>query len=257
MAKSSSSSSTKPKQTHEVFLSFRGEDTRKTFTSHLNSALRRLDIKTYIDDNLERGDEISQALLKAIDEAKLSVIVFSKNYATSKWCLDEVVKILECRKNKGQIILPVFYEVDPFHVRHQLGSYAEAFVKHEQRFGSTMNIVQKWRDALGEAANHSGWDCSINRTEAELVEEIAMDVLQKLNRVYVGDLDHQITKLEQLAQLQLQYYKSIDTYENQVSHEATVQRITELKMKRSIRMLRLTREMLSYMEDSEAYEKLF
>ncbi|RHN41180.1 hypothetical protein MtrunA17_Chr8g0363271 [Medicago truncatula] len=120
-----------------------------------------------------------------------------------------------------------------------------------------MNIVQKWRDALGEVANHSGWDCSINRTEAELVEEIAMDVLQKLNRVYVGDLDHQITKLEQLAQLQLQYYKSIDTYENQISHEATVQCITELKMKRSIRMLRLTREMLSYMEDSEAYEKLF
>jgi hypothetical protein len=128
-----------------------------------SQALKRLYIKTYIDDNLERGDEISQALLKAIEEAKLSVIVFSKNYATSKWCLDEVVKILECRKNRGQIILPVFYEVDPFHVRHQLGSYAEAFVKHEQRFASTMNIVQKWRDALGEAANHSGWDCTINR----------------------------------------------------------------------------------------------
>jgi len=96
-----------------------------------------------------------------------------------------------------------------------------------------------------------------NRTEAELVEEIAMDVLQKLNRVDVGDLDHQITKLEQLAQLQLQYYKSIDTYENQVSHEAIVERLTELKMKRSVCMLHLTREMLSYMKDSEAYEKLF
>jgi len=96
-----------------------------------------------------------------------------------------------------------------------------------------------------------------NRTEAELVEEIAMDVLQKLNHVYVGDLDHQITKLEQLAQLQLQYYKRIDTYENQLSHEATVECVTELKMKRGVSMLHLTREMLSYMEDSEAYEKLF
>lgn len=160
----SSTSSTTPKETHEVFISFRGEDTRKKFTSHLNSALRRLDIKTYIDDhNLERGDEISQSLLKAIEDAKLSVIIFSKNFANSKWCLDEVVKILECRKYKGQIILPVFYEVDPFHVRHQLESYGEAFVKHEKRFESTLNVVQKWRDALGEAANHSGWDCSINR----------------------------------------------------------------------------------------------
>ncbi|WJX87991.1 hypothetical protein P8452_70121 [Trifolium repens] len=85
-------------------------------------------------------------------------------------------------------------------------------------------------DALGEAANHSGWDCTINRTESELVEEIAMDVLQKLNRVYVGDLDDQINKLEQLAQLQLQYYKSIDTYANKLSHEATVERVTELKI---------------------------
>jgi len=164
-SKSKSSTSTTPQETHEVFLSFRGEDTRKTFTSHLNSALRRLDIRTYIDDNLERGDEISQALLKAIEEAKLSVIIFSKNFATSKWCLDEVVKILECRKNKGQIILPVFYEVDPFHVRYQRGSYAEAFAKHDERYASTTNKVQKWRDALGEAANTSGWDSlsNINR----------------------------------------------------------------------------------------------
>lgn len=160
----SSTSSTSPKETHDVFLSFRGEDTRRTFTSHLNNALKRLDIKTYIDDNnLERGDEISQALLRAIEEAKLSVIIFSKNFGNSKWCLEEVVKILECRKYKGQIILPIFYGVDPFHVRHQLGSYAEAFLKHEERFEGTMNMVQKWRDALAEAANHSGWDCSINR----------------------------------------------------------------------------------------------
>lgn len=159
---SSSSSSATPKETHEVFLSFRGDDTRKKFTSHLNNALRRLDIKTYIDDNLERGDEISQALLKAIEEAKLSVIVFSKNYANSKWCLDEVVKILECRKNNSQVILPVFYEIDPFHVRYQRGSYAEAFAKHEERYANKMNMVQKWRDALGEAANTSGWDSLSN-----------------------------------------------------------------------------------------------
>jgi hypothetical protein len=42
-----------------------------------------------------------QALLKAIEEAKLWVIVFSKNYASPKWCLDEVVKILElCRDSQ-------------------------------------------------------------------------------------------------------------------------------------------------------------
>jgi hypothetical protein len=63
---------------HDVFLSFRGEDTRYTFMSHLYAALTRLQIKTYIDNELERGDEISPSLLKAINDAKLSVIIFSE-----------------------------------------------------------------------------------------------------------------------------------------------------------------------------------
>ncbi|KAL5061524.1 hypothetical protein RYX36_023261, partial [Vicia faba] len=87
-------------------------------------------------------------------------------------------------------------------------------------------------------------------TESELVEVIAKDVMQKLNYVDVSDLSKQITKLEQLAELQLQYYKTISNYRNKESYEATVERITELKMIRSIRMLRLEPEMISYMEDS-------
>lgn len=161
---SSSNSTNIPPEKHEVFISFRSEDTRKTFTSHLNAALKRLDIRTYIDDNdLERGDEISTTLLGAIEEAKLSVIVFSKNYVDSKWCLDELIKILECRKTKGQIVVPVFYDIDPSDVRNQRGSYAEAFAKHERSFSQEMMKVQEWRNGLVEAANYSGWDCNVNR----------------------------------------------------------------------------------------------
>lgn len=95
------------------------------------------------------------------------------------------------------------------------------------------------------------------RTELEIVEGIAMDVLQKLNRVSVGDLDHQITKYEQLAQLQHQYFQSIPTPENWKNHQATLQRITELKMERSIILLRLTPDMLSHVEDSRANNNPF
>lgn len=98
---------------------------------------------------------------------------------------------------------------------------------------------------------------STNRIEAELVEEIAKDVLQKLNHVDVSDLDKQITKLGQLAKLQLQYYKSRSDSIYEESYDATVERITELKMIRSIRMLRLEPEMISFMKGSEAYERFF
>jgi len=93
--------------------------------------------------------------------------------------------------------------------------------------------------------------------ESEVIEKIANDVLEKLNRVYVGDLDQQIAKLEQLAQLQHQFYKQITTFENLQNHRATVQRLTELKMERSVRMLRLSPDMLSHLTDSKGNNDYF
>ncbi|KAK2442686.1 disease resistance protein RPV1 [Trifolium repens] len=143
---------------YDVFISFRGEDTRKKFTSYLYDALSKK-VLTFIDENeLEKGDEISSTLIKAIEEAYVSVVIFSEDYASSKWCLNELVKILECKKDQGQIVIPIFYEIDPSHVRNQVGSYGQAFEKHEQNLRQSKDKLQKWRNALTEAANLSGWD---------------------------------------------------------------------------------------------------
>ena len=140
-------------KTYDVFLSFRGEDTRRNFTSHLHEALTQKKVETYIDYQLEKGDEISSSLIKAIEDSHVSVIIFSENYASSKWCLAELSKILECKKDHGQIVIPVFYNIDPSHVRRQTGSYEQAFAKHE---GEPM--CSKWKAALTEVANLAGWD---------------------------------------------------------------------------------------------------
>ncbi|KAK9204856.1 hypothetical protein WN943_015121 [Citrus x changshan-huyou] len=114
--------------------SFRGEDICDNFLSHLVVALHRKNIETFVDEELTRGDEISPAFLKAIEESKISVKIFSKNYASSKWCLDELVKILKCHKKNGQVVIPVFYNVDPSDVRNQKRSFKDAFVKHDKQF---------------------------------------------------------------------------------------------------------------------------
>ena len=141
---------------YDVFLSFRGEDTRNGFTSHLNGILRNNGINTFMDDELPRGEKISTELLEVIGSSKISIIVFSKNYAFSTWCLDELVKILEC-KNNGQVVLPVFYKVDPSDVRNQQEKFGEALAKHEKKFKDNKEKVQRWRAALNEASHISGW----------------------------------------------------------------------------------------------------
>ncbi|KAL5570772.1 hypothetical protein UlMin_020369 [Ulmus minor] len=110
------------------------------------------------EDRLEKGDDVSRALPKAIEESAISIIIFSTNYASSTWCLDELLHILKCKKEKGQIVLPIFHGVDPSDIRGQKRSFADAFNEHEQRFGNRIDKVQEWRQVLKEASGLCGWD---------------------------------------------------------------------------------------------------
>ena len=154
---SSSSSSTSKRWIYEVFLSFRGEDTRNNFTGHLYMALKDAGINAFLDDNeLRRGENITEELVRAIQASRISVIVLSRRYADSSWCLEELVKIMECRTKLGQIVLPVFYDVDPSDVRKQTGRFAESFNQKHKDIDE--DKVKRWRAALTDAADLSGWD---------------------------------------------------------------------------------------------------
>ena len=151
----SSSSSCPPQNNYVVFLSFRG-DTRNNFTSHLHKALCQKGIHTFLDDDeMERGKAISAELQKAIEGSRCSVVILSPDYASSHWCLDELVLILQCMKEWKQIVLPIFYHVDPSHVRKQIGSIREAFRRHEQVHN--LEKVNSWRAAFTEVGNLAGY----------------------------------------------------------------------------------------------------
>ncbi|KAG7981220.1 hypothetical protein I3843_05G221800 [Carya illinoinensis] len=176
MASQGAASSTPPsfishQWIHDVFLSFRGADTRNNFTAHLSNALRQKGINSYIDDDLIRGEEISPGLLKAIEESRISIIIFSQNHASSTWCLEELIKILECKETKGQVVLPVFYKIDPSDVRQRRKSVGEALAKLEEKIKDDAKL-QRWKTALTEAANLSGWHLTEKRNEPECIQEI-------------------------------------------------------------------------------------
>ena len=94
-------------------------------------------------------------LIKIIESSRISIIVFSENYASFTWCLDELAKIVECKKN-DQLVWPIFYNIDPSEVRYQKGKFGDALSKHEEKLKDNKK-VQSWREALHETANISGW----------------------------------------------------------------------------------------------------
>ncbi|XP_052292146.1 disease resistance protein RUN1-like isoform X7 [Citrus sinensis] len=173
-------SSSRNNKKYDVFVSFRGEDTRDNFTSHLCSALCRQNIQTFIDDQLNRGDEISESLVNAIEASAISVIVFSEGYASSSWCLDELVRILECKKEYAQIVIPVFYRVDPSDVRNQTGSFGDSFSKLEERLKENTEKLRSWRKALKEASSLSGFHSLNIRPESELINEVVNHISKRL-----------------------------------------------------------------------------
>lgn len=185
---------------YHVFLSFRGKDTRKTFTDHLHTAMMFAGFHTFRDDDeLEIGEDIELGLDKAIQESKVSVIIFSKDYASSRWCLDELLKILERKKTVGHIILPVFYHVHPSEVRNQTGSFATAFTRHEEHFKAEigerkkegMAKIERWKAALREVGDLEG-EVLEDRHESQFIQHIVRVIGRKLNRIALNVPRYQI-----------------------------------------------------------------
>nr|WIL60024.1 nodulation protein [Melilotus officinalis] len=194
---SSSSSSSSDGFKFDVFISFRGPDTRYGFTGNLYKALCNKGIYTFIDDEeLQRGDEITPSLLKSIEDSRIAVIVFSKSYASSSFCLDELAHIIHYFKAKGRVVLPVFYDVDPSQVRHQNDGYGEALAKHEDRFQNNkknMERLLKWRKALKQAADLSGYHFNLGKEyEHNFIEKIVKDVSNKINHIPLHVADYPV-----------------------------------------------------------------
>ncbi|KAM0042180.1 putative TIR domain, AAA+ ATPase domain, P-loop containing nucleoside triphosphate hydrolase [Helianthus debilis subsp. tardiflorus] len=196
-ASSSSSSSTTVSQCYDVFMSFRGEDTRMTFTSHLYDALIQNGIITYKDDRtLELGKPIAPELLQAIETSKIAVVILSRQYATSKWCLQEIAKIVDCMKLGKLIVIPIFYHVTPSDVRHQSDCFEQAFSNHDANTEIAPGKVNIWRAAFVEVGALSGSHVTKDKDEAKVVRKVVSQVLSYLSNTMPLDLSKSLVGIE-------------------------------------------------------------
>ncbi|XP_024010199.1 disease resistance protein ADR2 isoform X2 [Eutrema salsugineum] len=171
---------------YDVFPSFNGPDVRKRFLSHLHHYFACKGIKMYKDNNnMERCHTIKRELRQAIKESRVLMVLLSKNYASSSWCLDELVEILKCRKDKEHIVMPIFYDVDPSHVRTQSGDFGIAFEKPAKT--QTEELKQRWVEALKRVTTIAGEHSRNWTDEAEMVQKLCTDVSTKLRVEEIKD----------------------------------------------------------------------
>lgn len=206
-----------PSKKYDIFLSFRGPDVRQTFVDHLAESLRAAGVCFFKDDErLEEGQRIDSSLIQAIEDSKIHIPIFSRTYAQSVWCLDEVTYMCQYKRlivteateagnaegggtvqypNAG-VIIPLFYDVEPSHVRYPdkgESPYKKAFEKHinsknadnEDRYDR--KTIAAWKDALHQVSKLSGWTLqAMAGFEGKLVKRVVMDVLKTLDP---GQLD--------------------------------------------------------------------
>ncbi|CAN7033535.1 unnamed protein product [Brassica rapa subsp. trilocularis] len=191
---------------HHVFPSFHGEDVRTNFLSHVLKELKSKAIDLFIDNDIERSKSIGPELIEAIKGSRIAIVFLSKNYASSTWCLNELVEIMTCREEFGQTVISLFYEVDPTHVKKQTGDFGKVFKK--TCVGKTKDEIQRWKHALTEMAQIAGFHSSNWETEAKMIEVIAIDVSNKLNNFAPSSdfngligMESYTTEMEPLLQL--------------------------------------------------------
>ncbi|XP_014516683.1 protein SUPPRESSOR OF npr1-1, CONSTITUTIVE 1-like isoform X2 [Vigna radiata var. radiata] len=176
---SSSSSSfltSEPHFIHDVFINFGGEDIGRRFVSHLHSVLLQSQVKTFISqENLHDEGMKLEEHMRAIGHTKITIIVFSKSYTESACSLLELEKIIECHETFGQIVLPVFHEIDPLDVRHQKDDFGKALedTAHRSYSGEQLQHARsRWSSALNRVAGMTGWDVRHFGHDAALVDVI-------------------------------------------------------------------------------------
>ncbi|XP_039169483.1 TMV resistance protein N-like [Eucalyptus grandis] len=135
---------------YEVFLNFRGPDTRLTMADCLYNGLIGVGIRAFKDnEELRFGEEIEGGLLQAINDSRIYIPIFSKGYASSKWCLRELARIVELsRGNDEKVILPIFYDLNVDDVKLKTKLYRKALRKHKSKYGK--DLAKKWKKALRE-----------------------------------------------------------------------------------------------------------
>ncbi|XP_023745414.1 probable receptor-like protein kinase At5g59700 isoform X1 [Lactuca sativa] len=167
------------KYKYDVFLSFCSRDTGRSFTDHLCNAIKHANITTFFDDDLiERGVYLKPGWESAIKASRASVVVLSKNYGHSQWCLNGLALILE----QHSIVIPIFYHVEPSFFEDAMAGYRlvmEAMTNEDKR-SRLAEKIDRWNKACTQVATLKGMQLGFDRRETEFIQDFVKYIYHRL-----------------------------------------------------------------------------
>jgi hypothetical protein len=99
--------------------------------------------------SLIKGNHALKSINEALRGVRVHLAIFSKGYAESKYCLNELCDMMQSPEK----VIPVFFkDVEPEHLRQiESGPFADAFEKHLEK--KRDEDVERWKIALLEASH--------------------------------------------------------------------------------------------------------
>ncbi|KAH7430645.1 hypothetical protein KP509_08G007600 [Ceratopteris richardii] len=143
-------------QEYDVFICYRGLDTKRSFVSVLSGMLMSKGITCFVDYQVSYGADVRTSILAAIQSSKVYIIILSPNFASSKWCLEELVQIMSSVtgiSKPPRKVIPVCYNVE-YSVVLEQGEYTSFDLSKVKR--SSDDERNRWSKALKDVGHFSG-----------------------------------------------------------------------------------------------------
>lgn len=175
---------------YDVFMSFRGPDTRKGFANFLHESLVEDGFHVFRDDTtLPFGENIGPTIFQAIRRSRIAILIISEHYAQSKWCLRELTEIIYGYKKHSISVFPIFYKVDVKDVYYRRGKFGKAFQAIQCK-PEEMREREEWKKALQSVTRIKGWksESISDGREAPLVKMVVAKVSSELKTTRIEHL---------------------------------------------------------------------
>ncbi|KAL0688187.1 hypothetical protein Bca4012_087864 [Brassica carinata] len=175
----------------QVFISFRGKDERCGFLTYLKQRLLESNVNVFIDENA--AGEPLENLFGHIRKSRIAIVIVSKNYAESSWCLDELVEIKKCMETeKLNAVIPIFRKVKVSSVRKQSGKFGERFLAlqnsllakevDKKKIKHINSRIKRWKKALEFVTGMIGLTYDKKMSEFEFVGKVVEKVHKTLGK---------------------------------------------------------------------------